>query len=130
VEVVRIPIYALINVLDSDTEVGSSPGDGLHLYGLTGLHTINRVIACSLIYNMNLACGEGIRVDCCDTIATISDYNMTIIMLGKLLHRVILSACSYQCPVHAARTTCYQWCHMHLDWVTSFIRSELLSTLG
>jgi hypothetical protein len=84
VEVVRIPVYALINVLDSYMEVGSSPGDGLHLYGLTGLHTINQVIACFLICNINLACGEGIRVDCCDVIATTSDYNMTIITLGKL----------------------------------------------
>jgi hypothetical protein len=125
VEVVQIPVYALINVLDSYMEVGSSPGDGLHLYGLTGLHTINQVIACSLIYNINLACGEGIRVDCCDVIATTSDYNMTIITLDKLLHRVVLSTCSYQCLVRAARATCYQWCRMHLDWVTSFIRSEL-----
>jgi hypothetical protein len=44
--------------------------------GLTGLHAIDWAIVCSLIYNRNLACGEGTRLDCCDMI--------TIITLARL----------------------------------------------
>jgi hypothetical protein len=63
VEVVLLPFRALMHVLDSELEVGSSPGDGPHLYGLTGFHTINPIIVCSFICNRNLACSEGIRLD-------------------------------------------------------------------
>jgi hypothetical protein len=101
-------VHALMHVLDPDLEAGSSRGDGLHLYGLTGMHAINQVIACFLICNKNLACGEGTRLDCCDVITTTGDYGMAIITLGRLLCRVVLSARSYQCPVRAARTTCSQ----------------------
>jgi hypothetical protein len=71
---------------------GSSPSNGSYLYGSTGLHAINQVIACSLIYNRNLASGEGTRLDCCDVITTTGDYGLDIITLGRLLLCVVLSA--------------------------------------
>jgi hypothetical protein len=86
VEAVGIHVRTLMHVLDLYLKVGSSLSNGLHLYGVTGLHTINEVIAGSLICNRNLACGEGITLDCCDMIATIGDYGMAIITLGRLLH--------------------------------------------
>jgi hypothetical protein len=115
VEAMQILVCALMHVLDPDLEVGSSPGDGLHLYDFTGLHAINRVIACSFIFNRNLACGEGIGLDYCNVIATTSDYGMAIIKLGRLLCRVVLFARSYQCIVCATWATWRQWSHMRLD---------------
>jgi hypothetical protein len=54
------------------------------LPGLTGLHTTIWVIACTLISNRNLACGDGASLDCYDVMAAVGDYNMTIITLGRL----------------------------------------------
>jgi hypothetical protein len=106
VEVERILVCALMHVLKLDLKAGSSPGNGLHLYSLTGLHAINRVITCSRICNRNLPCGEGKRSDSCDVIATTGDYDMTIITMGILLLHVVLSVRSYQCPDRPARVTC------------------------
>jgi hypothetical protein len=60
------------------------PGQWAASPSLTGLHAIDWVIACSLICNKNLDCGEGTRLDYCDVIATTSDYDMAIITLGRL----------------------------------------------
>jgi hypothetical protein len=54
------------------------------LHGLTELHVINRVIACSLTYNRNLAFGEGTRLDYCVVTATTDNYVIVIITLGRL----------------------------------------------
>jgi hypothetical protein len=51
---------------------------------LIELRYINQVIACSLIYNMNLACVEGRRLDCCDMIAATRDHDIAIISSGRL----------------------------------------------
>jgi hypothetical protein len=115
VEAMQILVCALMHVLDPDLEVGSSLGDGLHLYDFTGLHAINQVIACSFIFNRNLACGEGIGLDSCDVIATTSDYGISIIKLGILLCHVVLLARSYQCIVCATWATWRQWSRMCLD---------------
>jgi hypothetical protein len=48
------------------------------------MHAINQVIACSLIYNRNLACDEGIKLDCYDVITVTGDHGMIIITMGKL----------------------------------------------
>jgi hypothetical protein len=53
-ETVWIPVRTLMCVLDLYLGAGNCRSDGLHMYGLTGLHAINRVIACSLICNRNL----------------------------------------------------------------------------
>jgi hypothetical protein len=58
VEAGRIPVRALMHILEPDLEAESSPTDGLHLYSLTGLHAINRVITCSVTCNRNLAYGK------------------------------------------------------------------------
>jgi hypothetical protein len=54
------------------------------MHGLTGLYATSLVIACSLIYNRELACGKGRRLDCCNVIAATRDFGMAIISLGKL----------------------------------------------
>jgi hypothetical protein len=127
---VQIPIHALIHVLDVDLEAGNRPRDGLHFHDLTGLRAINRIIACSLTCNRNLAYDEGTRLDCCDVAATTGDYDMAIITLGRLYY--ILScqlaptnALSMQHDRHAG-----QWSHRCLGQVTPFIRSGLESHLG
>jgi hypothetical protein len=56
----------------------------LHLYCLNGLHATNWVIACSLIHNRILACGEGTRIAYCDMISAAGDLGKTIITLGML----------------------------------------------
>jgi hypothetical protein len=73
-----------MSVLDTDSEVGDCPGNWRHLYCLTRVHTTNRVIACSLIYNRNLACDEGKRLDCYDVMSIAGELGMTIITLGIL----------------------------------------------
>jgi hypothetical protein len=57
---------------------------GLLLYCLTGLHATNRIIACFLICNRNLAYDEVTRLDCCDVISVTSELGMVIITLGGL----------------------------------------------
>jgi hypothetical protein len=54
------------------------------MHGLTGLYATSLVIACSLIYNRELACSKGRRLDCCNVIAATRDFGMAIISLGKL----------------------------------------------
>jgi hypothetical protein len=81
---VRISVCALMHVLEPDPEAGNCPGIGLHLYCLTGVHTISWVIVCSLICNQNLACGEGTRLDCYDMISTVGECAMTIITPDRL----------------------------------------------
>jgi hypothetical protein len=71
-------------VLHPDPEVGDCLGNGLYLYYWTGLHATNRVIACSLIYNRNLACGERTRLDGYDVIFAAGELSMAIIMLDRL----------------------------------------------
>jgi hypothetical protein len=51
---------------------------------LTRLHTINRVIVCSLIYNSNLVCGKDTRLDSYDVIVVTGDHGMTIITPDRL----------------------------------------------
>jgi hypothetical protein len=70
VGVVRISVRTLMHVLDQDPKVGDCPGNGLHMYCLTRMHATNRVIVSSVIYNMDLVCGEGTRLDCYDMIST------------------------------------------------------------
>jgi hypothetical protein len=71
--------------LDADLETGSCPGNGLHrVPDLTRLHAIDRVIAYFLIYNKNIACNGGTRLDCCDVNVTPSDYDIAIITLDRL----------------------------------------------
>jgi hypothetical protein len=83
-EAMRNSVYALMHILEPDLEAGDCPGNGLHLYCLTGLHAIDRVIACSPICNRNLACSEGRRLDCCNVISAAGKLGVTIIMLGRL----------------------------------------------
>jgi hypothetical protein len=71
-------------VLELDLEAGICPGRGLHWYCMTGLCTTNWVIACSLNYKRNLACGEGTRLDYCDVISAARELGMAIITLGEL----------------------------------------------
>jgi hypothetical protein len=84
VGVLRISIHTLMHILEPDSEADCWSDNGLHLYCLTGLHATNRVIMCSIIYNMNLAYGEGIRLDCCNVICTTGELDMTISMLGRI----------------------------------------------
>jgi hypothetical protein len=56
VGVVRISVHALMHILEPDPMAGNCPGNGLCC--LTGVRATNRVIACSLIYNRNLAYDE------------------------------------------------------------------------
>jgi hypothetical protein len=70
--------------IEPDPEVGGCMGNELHLYCLTGMHATIQVIARSLIYTRNLACGESIRLDCCDVIFTTCELGMTIITLSRL----------------------------------------------
>jgi hypothetical protein len=91
VGVMQIPIRPLMHVLDSYLEAGDGSSNGLHLYWLTEQHAIFWVIAHSLIYNRNLACGEGTRLDYCNVISATGDFGMTIIMLGRLFF--MLSYC-------------------------------------
>jgi hypothetical protein len=97
-----------MHVLDSELEAGNSPGNELHLHGLTGFHATNWVIAYSLICSRKLACGECTRLDCCDMIAPTGDFSKTIISLGRLylccLVRLLLPML-----VHVTRMTCGQW---------------------
>jgi hypothetical protein len=88
---VRISFHALMCVPEPDPEAGGCPSNGLHLYCLTGLHTTNRVIVCSLIYNRNLACGVGIRLDHCGMISATGQLGMTITTLGRIYF--VMSCC-------------------------------------
>jgi hypothetical protein len=71
-----------MHILDPDPEAGGCPSNGLHLYGLTKVHTTIRVIACSLICNRDLSYSEGTRIDCCDVISATTKLGLAIIMLG------------------------------------------------
>jgi hypothetical protein len=71
-----------MHVLESDPELGGCPGNGLHLFCFTGMHTTNQVIACSLICNRNLAYGEGTRLDYYDVISTADEFGMAIMTLN------------------------------------------------
>jgi hypothetical protein len=73
-----------MHVLDPDPGASDCPGNKLHLYWFIGVLATNRVIACSLIRNQNLACGEGTRLDYCDVIFAVDELDMTIITLGRL----------------------------------------------
>jgi hypothetical protein len=73
-----------MHILDPDLEADSCLGDGLHLYDLTSFHTIEQAIACFLVCNRYLACGEGTSLKCCNVIFATSDYGMTIITLCRL----------------------------------------------
>jgi hypothetical protein len=81
---VRIPVHALMCIIGTDLEAGNDPGNGMHLYCLTGFHAIDHVIVFSLICNKNLACNKGTRLDCCDMISATGDFGMSIITLGRL----------------------------------------------
>jgi hypothetical protein len=74
-----------MHILDLILEAGDSSGNGLHLYCLTRQHAINQVIACPLIYNMNLAYSKGARLDYYDMISTVGDFSMAVITLAMLL---------------------------------------------
>jgi hypothetical protein len=80
-------------VLEPDPKAGDCLGNELLLYCMTRVHATNQVIVCSLIYNKNLVCGEGVRLDCCDVISATSEPGMAIITLDRLC--VVLSAHSY-----------------------------------
>jgi hypothetical protein len=71
-------------VLKPDSETGDCPGNGLHRYCLTRVHITNRVIACSLICNRDVACVKGKRLDCCDVSSAAGELGMVIIMMGRL----------------------------------------------
>jgi hypothetical protein len=58
--------------------------NGLHKYCWTGQHAINRLIACSIIFNRNIACGKRTRLDCCDMISVTDNLDMAVITLGRL----------------------------------------------
>jgi hypothetical protein len=83
-EVVRIPVHALMHVLDTDLEADYCLGNGLLLSGLTGFHAIDSTKVYFLICNRNLACDKGIRLDCCGVIVATGDFGMVVIMLGRL----------------------------------------------
>jgi hypothetical protein len=51
---------------------------------MTKVHSTNRVIACPLIYNRDLACGADTRLDYCDLISTTGEHGMAIIILDRL----------------------------------------------
>jgi hypothetical protein len=104
----RISICALKHILELDPEAGSCPGNGIHLYCLTRVHATNRVIACSLIYNRNLAYGEGTRLECCDMQ---HGHHHT----GQTLLCAILSACSCRCHICAGWGDVQQWGHRQFD---------------
>jgi hypothetical protein len=70
--------------LDPDLEVVNCSGNGLYMCNFNEQHTINRVIACFLICNKNLACSKGTRLDYYDMICAVGDFGMTIIMLDRL----------------------------------------------
>jgi hypothetical protein len=76
---VQIFMRALMHVLEPDLEADDCPGNGLYCYCLIGVHATNRVIACSLIYNRNLACGVGTSLDYCDVISVAGELGMVII---------------------------------------------------
>jgi hypothetical protein len=97
VEVVQIPVRALMHAW-SRPGGRRLTGQWIALFDLTRLYPINRVIACSLIYNnKNLAYGEGIRLYCCDVIASTGDYDISIIMLD-ILYFVLCSLLPMPCP--------------------------------
>jgi hypothetical protein len=76
-----------------------------------------------LIYNMNLAYGECIRLDCCNMITTTGDYDMTIITLSRLYFVFSFnSLLPMPCPcstgdVHAVDPHASQLGHIfHQEW--------------
>jgi hypothetical protein len=73
-----------MRVLEPDPEVGNCPGGRLHWYCLNGLHATNRVIACSLICNKNVACDKGARLNYCDMIFVAGELGVAIITPGRL----------------------------------------------
>jgi hypothetical protein len=73
-----------MHVLDPNLGIGDCLGNGLLLYCFVELHATNRVIACFLICNRNLACGEGTRLHCYDMISVTGEPGTTIITLGRL----------------------------------------------
>jgi hypothetical protein len=81
---IRIFVHALMHILEPDPEAGDCTSNGLHLYCLTRVHGTNRIIACSLIYNRNIACSGGTRLDSYDMISVASEPGTTIITLGWL----------------------------------------------
>jgi hypothetical protein len=73
-----------MHVLNQDLDTCDYPSNELLWFYLTGLQATNQVIACPLICNMNLACRESTRLDCCDVIFAAGELGMTIISLGRL----------------------------------------------
>jgi hypothetical protein len=71
-------------VLKTDPKASDCLNNGLHRYCLIEVHATNQAIACSLIYNSNLACDKGTRLNCYNVISTASKLDMTIITLGWL----------------------------------------------
>jgi hypothetical protein len=119
----RIFMRVLMHVLEPDLEAGDCPGNGLYYYCLIGVHTTNRVIACSLIYNRNLACGVGTSLDYCDVISVAGELGMVIIthwvgftsccLVGSLLPM------SHPCRPgdHDSEATCgLIGSHLHQEW--------------
>jgi hypothetical protein len=73
-----------MHVLDPGPGASDYPGNKLHLYWFVEVLATNRIIACSLIRNWNLACGEDKRLDYCDVIFAADELGMTIITFGRL----------------------------------------------
>jgi hypothetical protein len=100
------------------------PGQWVALFGLTRLHSIHRVIVCSLIINRNLAYGESTILDYCDMISTTSDYDMTIITLDMFY---IMLSCwltpndalfvLHERCVGSGATCVLDRPHLHQEWV-------------
>jgi hypothetical protein len=76
------------------------PGNGLHLYCLTGQHAIIWVIACSLICNKYLAYGEGTRLYYYNIIAATRDHGMAIITLDLLYFMLSCRLAPTDAPRH------------------------------
>jgi hypothetical protein len=119
--VAQIPDHALMCILEPDPKAGGCPRNELSLHCLTGVHTTNRVIACSLIYNQNLACDEGTRLDYCDVIFVVGELGMTIITLDKLYFMLScqLAPTNVTLVQHERRgevTVDLTGSHLHQEW--------------
>jgi hypothetical protein len=71
-------------ILKPNPEEGDCPGNGLHQFCSTRVHTTNWVIACSHIYNRNLVCDDGTSLDCCNMISAAGELEMAIITHDRL----------------------------------------------
>jgi hypothetical protein len=110
-----------MHVLDIDLEVGNGPHNGLDLYFFTVFHAINRAIACSLICNQNLTCIKGTKLDYYDVIPATSNFDMAIIMLGRLFFML-----SYWLAPTDAPSIQHERC-VGSDATGTLVRSHLLS---